>query len=118
MIKKKGEYNVTQKPNAQGGKGTVDFSYVLEEEKGELYGKGRLFAMITVKPGDSIGYHVHEGEMECYYILSGSAKYSDNGTELQVTAGDTTITADGEGHSIENTGDEDLVFAALILYTK
>ena len=44
--------------------------------------------------------------------------YNDNGTKYEVHAGDTTFTSDGAGHAIENIGDEDLVFMALILLDK
>ena len=39
-------------------------------------------------------------------------------TEYEVHPGDTTFTCDGAGHAIENIGDEDLVFMALILLDK
>ena len=32
-----------------------------------------------------------------------------------VKAGDVTFTPDGQGHGMTNTGDEDLVFMALII---
>ena len=43
---------------------------------------------------------------------------NDNGTKYEVHPGDTTFTCDGAGHAIENIGDEDLVFMALILLDK
>ena len=41
---------------------------------------------------------------------------NDNGTEVTVSAGDVVLTQDGEYHSIENNGDQDLEFIALIPY--
>ena len=41
--------------------------------------------------------------------------YSDNGTLRMVQAGDVTFTPDGKGHGLTNSGDEDLVFMALII---
>ena len=52
---------------------------------------------------------------ETYYILSGKGIYSDNGTLRMVSAGDVTFTPDGKGHGLTNSGDEDLVFMALII---
>lgn len=63
-----------------------------------------------------IGYHVHDGESETYYILSGRGIFNDNGTVVEVGPGDVTFTGDGEGHSIEATGDEPIEMIALILY--
>ena len=68
----------------------------------------------TVVPGCSLGYHEHHGESETYYIIKGQGEYDDNGTKRPVTVGDKTFTPDGCGHGIANTGDEDLVFMALI----
>ncbi len=77
--------------------------------------KVRTFAHARLNPGALVGYHVHHGESETYYILSGKALYSDNGTEVELTAGDTTFTPDGCGHSIQNIGDNILEFMVLIV---
>lgn len=74
-----------------------------------------LYAHAKLEPGASLGYHIHRGESEIYYILSGKGLYSDNGAERQVEPGDVTYTPDGEGHGLENTGNEVLEFMALIV---
>ena len=48
--------------------------------------------------------------------LSGCGTYNDNGTEVTVSSGDITFTADGEGHGLRNNGTEPLEFIALIVY--
>ena len=73
-----------------------------------------MFAEVTIAPACSLGYHEHHGESETYYIIKGQGEYDDNGTKRPVTVGDKTFTPDGWGHGIANTGDEDLVFMALI----
>ena len=75
----------------------------------------RLFSMVQVKPGEEVEYHMHIGESETYFILSGKGIYNDNGNKVDVVPGMVTLTPSGEGHSIKNTGDEMLVFIALIL---
>ena len=77
----------------------------------------RLYAQVTIEKGCSLGYHEHHGETETYYILSGEGEYDDNGVKRPVKAGDITITPDGKGHGLTNTGDTDLVFMALIILT-
>lgn len=62
-----------------------------------------------------MGYHVHQGNAEAYYILSGEGIYDDNGTVRTVKAGDVTYTPSGKGHGLENKGPNDLVFVALII---
>ena len=73
-----------------------------------------MFAEVTIPAGCSLGYHVHHNESETYYIVKGEGEYNDNGTTRTVKAGERTFTPDGCGHGIANTGDEDLVFMALI----
>ena len=41
--------------------------------------------------------------------------YDDNGKKYPVKAGDVTFCCDGNGHALDNTGDTDLVFMALII---
>lgn len=82
----------------------------------EMYGKGRIFNHVFLAPGAEIGWHIHKGDGETYYILSGSGLYSDNGTLVEVGPGDTTFVDEGEGHSLKNTGDIPLEAIALILY--
>lgn len=82
----------------------------------EMYGKGRLFSHTVLPVGAEIGWHVHHGDGETYYILRGHGEYSDNGTVVEVGPGDTTFVGDGEGHSLKNTGDEPLEAIAMILY--
>lgn len=100
--------------NMAGGKGHVLIKDILGEK--ELNGKCGLYSEVTIEPGCSLGYHEHHGESETYYILSGKGDYNDNGTVRPVKVGDITYTPNGCGHGLENTGDENLVFMALIIY--
>lgn len=77
--------------------------------------KARLFSLVQVKPGEEVEYHMHVGESETFYILSGQGIYNDNGDKVEVAPGMVTFTPSGQGHSIKNTGDEMLVFIALIV---
>ena len=98
----------------RGGEGVVTIEELLTPA--ELYEKGRLFAKLTLPPGASIGYHVHEGEMESFYIISGEAEYSDNGEIVSLEPGDTALTLSGESHSIKSTGNVPLELIAIIIY--
>lgn len=90
--------------------------FQIAESEDDLYGKGRLFSIVTIDPGEEITYHRHMGEGEYYHILSGEGKYNDNGKIATVSEGDTTFCADGECHGIKNESDDLLVFIALIIY--
>ena len=77
--------------------------------------KIKMYAEATLAPNGEIPYHKHEGECEIYFVLSGSATYSDNGEETTITAGDLTFTPSGEGHGIKNNSGKDFVFIPLIV---
>ncbi len=74
----------------------------------------RLCARITIPAGGSIGPHVHRGEDELYYILSGSGKVRDGGEIRDVLPGSAILTRSGEGHELVNTGSGELVLLAVI----
>ncbi|MDR3592321.1 MAG: cupin domain-containing protein [Negativicutes bacterium] len=98
-----------------GGKGEIKVTHILDND--QMQGKGRLFSRQLLTAGSSLGYHQHKGDVEAYYILSGTGTVDDNGTKVEVGPGDAVFTTAGESHSIENTGKTDLEFIALILFT-
>ena len=105
---------IEKKEEVFGGKGSVFMEHLLERE--QLGGMCGLFNKVTLKPGCSLGYHVHQGDSEAYYILSGEGSYENNGREkMTVVPGDVAFTKNGEGHSISNEGTEPLVFIALVI---
>jgi quercetin dioxygenase-like cupin family protein len=114
MITNQTERNVTVNENMRGGTGRVVIEHLLDKDG--LYGKGRLYARITLKPGCTIGYHTHEGEMETFYVLKGTAEYNDNGNTVTLAAGDMAYTPAGAGHAVANAGEGDLEMLALIVY--
>ncbi len=83
-------------------------------EPGDFSTGVRLCARITLPPGCSIGYHVHRREDELYYILTGTGWVTDAGESHEVGPGSAVLTRDGEGHSLENTGDGDMTLLAVI----
>ena len=114
MIKKGNEMAVLAENGAEGGVGTLEL--IKPSDYFEKPESLSFFALATLKPGASVGYHVHTGETEMYYVLSGEGEYDDNGVIVPVKAGDVTFCKNGEGHGITNTGDVDLVFNAMIIY--
>ena len=115
FVRRSEEKEVFRK-NIQNGPGEVEMHKILNDPE-EMFGKGRLFNHIFIEPGAGVGWHVHHGDGEIYYILKGEGEYSDNGTLVTVRAGDVTSVSDGEGHSLINNGPETLEAIALILYT-
>ena len=71
----------------------------------------RLFSRITIPAGGSIGYHIHEQEAE-FSTSFPEGMMDDNGSPAAITAGDATVTRDGEGHGVVNTGSSRLELLA------
>ena len=115
MIRKAVNCKVEYREHMRDGNGTVKITNFIAEPS-ELNEKGRMFSRITLNPGCSIGYHVHDKDAELFYILQGTGVYSDNGELRMVSAGDVTICRNGEGHSIANETDEVLELIAVIVY--
>ncbi|GAA0180833.1 cupin domain-containing protein [Clostridium sediminicola] len=113
MIKLNEEILIEEKENFKGGEGKVTIQRILNKE--ELNGKCGIFAKVTLPKNSSIGYHVHEGNSETYYIINGKALADDNGVEKTLEVGDTIFTPSGSGHAIKNIGEENLVFMALVI---
>ena len=114
MVRRSSERKIETK-KMFGGEGEVVFQHILNGAE-EMYGKGRVFAHTVLEPGCEIGWHIHHGDGETYYILKGHGTYNDNGTVIEVGPGDVTFTDSGEGHALLNSGEEDLEAIALILY--
>ena len=115
MIRKADEFRIEYKEHMRDGDGTVQLTHFIIGPA-ELEDKGRLFAKITLNPGCSIGYHVHEKDAELFYILTGTAEYNDNGEMRTVSAGDVTICPAGTGHGIANRTDGVVELVAVIVY--
>lgn len=113
MVKSASQMEKEYRAHMRGGDGDVEIIHLLNQ--GEYQGQARMVAKIILKPGCSIGYHVHEKEEEIFYLISGSVVYNDNGEEKVLKAGDSSIATGGMGHAIKNTGDETVELVAVIL---
>jgi mannose-6-phosphate isomerase-like protein (cupin superfamily) len=112
MVIKPGQMIPEVRDNMRGGTGSVNLAQVFTSEN--LPKNVRLSAVITLEPGCSIGWHVHEKETEIFYFAQGSGVADDNGEKKAVLAGDVLVTPDGCGHAVENSGTVNLVFFAVI----
>lgn len=112
MIKTKEEIKVRPSYNAQG----VEKMYLADLADFEgRHPKLDTFSAVSLKVGEEVGFHVHEGEFESYYIISGKGLYLDHDKEVEVLPGTVTYTPSGKGHGIKNIGDETLEFIALVI---
>ena len=115
MIRKAQDCKVEYREHMRDGDGTVKLtSFIAGPE--ELNDKGRLFSRITLEPGCSIGFHIHDKDAELFYMIKGTAEYNDNGTPVEVGAGDVMICPTGTGHGIANRSEETVEVIAVIVY--
>ena len=113
MVKSAEEHVHQMQEHMKGGNGTVEIIRTLQPE--EYDSKIKLLGRSVVRPGCSLGYHTHEGEEEMIHILSGSARYNDDGVEQILHAGDSCVCRSGHGHSIACADTEEpLVVYAVI----
>ena len=69
----------------------------------------------VIHKGGSIGVHKHETSDDINYVLSGNGKATCDGEEEILSSGTCHICKKGSEHSIENTGDEDLVLLTTVV---
>lgn len=112
MVRREKDLPTETREAMRGGAGCVRLTHI---EKELLPSAGRLFARLTLAPGCSIGAHTHEGEAEMFYFVSGEGVVTDDAQRIPVRAGDGMTTPSGHSHSVENTGDADLVVIAAIV---
>lgn len=115
IVRRLEEQTVKEVAGAQGGEGVM-ISRCLINDNSDIWDQGRLFNVVTLNKDCEVGYHIHNGDGEAYYILEGEAEYNDNGEVTVLKAGDVTFTGPGEGHGIRNLKDEPLRFVAVILF--
>ena len=114
MLKHPSDFTTETRSAMRQGNGTVILEHIWNCGE-ELRSPTRMYSRIVLEPGCSIGWHVHQDEEEIFYFLSGEALFNDNGSEVEVGAGDVTATRSGEGHSVACLGNEKTEILATII---
>ena len=70
--------------------------------------------LVEVAPGASIKEHVHGDDEEVYIVISGKGIYTDDGQEVPIEEKDVLILRRGHSHGIRCTGEEALLFYAVV----
>ncbi|MDR1649246.1 MAG: cupin domain-containing protein [Synergistaceae bacterium] len=114
-IFKKQDLIVLDKQKAGGGTGTLYGKYAFTRDMPPEKHPVREIGWLTLKPGDSVGFHKHEVNEDVYIIVSGTGVFKDaDGKEYEVGPGDITIARLGQSHALANTGKEDLLLISVI----
>ena len=114
MIIKSNQYPKAAEVHKHDGTGAFHTETIVTKE--QLGKAGRLFVRGTLKSGDSVGMHSHPKDMEICYFISGSGLVRDDDSEITVSAGDSNIVLPGHRHEVVNTGKEDLVYLAAVVF--
>ncbi|HZK09941.1 MAG TPA: cupin domain-containing protein [Clostridia bacterium] len=113
MIKRKEEMKTREVDCLMDGQGRVSFLDIFDKE--EMLGLARLFAIVTLEQGCSIGSHIHKGEAEIFLLLEGAAQTLDNGEWVELRKGDAAFTREGYEHSLRNPYKETVKLLAVII---
>ena len=111
MTSKPNERTVEQRVNMRGGNGTVQLEALFPAG---LPAHCRMASVIKLEKGCSIGAHRHDGEGEIFYVLSGVARYYDNGVPRLLEPGDAAVVYQGQ-HAVEGVSDETCRLMAVII---
>ena len=111
MITRKAQQGHSIREAMRGGEKYVQFTDLSARVPDNV----RVYSILTLIPGASIGYHTHRGEMELVYFMEGTCRVQDDDKTYYATAGDSMIVASGHSHGMENTGDGDAVLVSIII---
>lgn len=111
MFRKREQMRESEVAGMKGGSGTVRFSHW----PGSLPPHVRVASLVTLEDGDGIGYHVHTGETEIYYMVEGELVFGDNGDTVIAGEGDAMFTGNGDGHMVVNRSGRKASFFAIII---
>lgn len=114
MIRKKSSCRMEEISHMQGGIGSFRLEHLAEHT--ELADAVRLFAVGTLLPGCSVGWHVHSDTTEiCWFVSGTGTVVEDADVRCHVEAGDTHICPAGSGHEIINDSNAPLSYLCVVL---
>lgn len=95
-----------------GGNGTIEiYKHVKKDDLENIY----MLANVVLPKGTSIGYHLHDKDSEIYHVIKGKGLFIDENKEEHIVhKNDCCVIKKGQSHGIENIGDEDLEFIAIL----
>jgi len=113
MFIKSEEMQTQSRVRLRDGFGSTEFLHIVDKDN--LPAKCRLFSVMSVEKGCSVGRHDHADETEIYYVIEGEGILNDNGTLRPFRKGDCNVCGNGDFHAVSNENDETLrIFAVII----
>jgi len=90
---------------SHGGKGDYFVRTLLDKVSGSAF---KYVRDLILYPGSSIGEHLHSGDEEIYFIISGTGVMVVDRDERVVGPGSAVLTRSGSSHGLRNEGTGDL----------
>lgn len=115
MIFKTGNMERERRESFAGGSGGGYCTHSLPPTAQIPGTRFRQVSRIELDPRAAVGDHLHAGNEEIYWILSGSGVFRDDGVDVPAHPGDMLLTLKGHRHGLRNTGTEPLVFLAVVV---
>ncbi len=113
MIIKAKDMEKKQRVRLKDGYGTTDFLQIVPDEMRPK--NCRLFSIMSLEKGCSVGRHAHDSETEIYYVIEGEGIINDNGILRPFLTGDCNVCGKGDFHSVSNENDATLKMLAVIV---
>lgn len=114
MIVKASEMKPVRREHFQEGPGGGYAYYAISPEEHIEGSHFQMASRMVLDPGAGVGSHVHHNNEEIYFILEGTALYTEDEKSTTVEPGDILVLLRGHKHAILNTGSAPLVFLAVI----
>jgi len=73
-------------------------------------GAGFKVKRLEVKPGKRLSYQKHARRAEHWYVVTGQARVTLDGREIDLIAGEAIDIPIGAAHRVQNPGEQPLVF--------
>jgi mannose-6-phosphate isomerase-like protein (cupin superfamily) len=90
---------------SHGGKGDYFVRTLLDKVPGSAF---KYVRDLILYPGSTIGEHLHSGDEEVYFIVSGTGVMVVDGEKQVVSPGSAILTSSGSSHGLRNEGADDL----------
>ena len=74
----------------------------------------KMYALITIPSGASIGVHTHTDDEEVITCIKGNGKLIIDGKENEFKPFDISLCKSGRNHSVLNDSEDDLVLLAVV----
>ncbi|HBY97750.1 MAG: cupin domain-containing protein [Ardenticatenaceae bacterium] len=90
---------------SHGGDGSYFVRTLLDQIPGSSF---KYVRDLHLYPGSSVGDHLHSGDDEIFFIISGTGIMTVDGEARPVGPGTAVLTKSGSRHGLRNTGTDDL----------